>query len=89
MTPLELLARLAALVPPPRYPLVRYHGVLAPHSAWRSEIVPRPPTDSSMPGVVRLWADSPARQAPAGVVERRKPWHVPPRHDPDVMVRSQ
>jgi hypothetical protein len=26
------LARLAALVPPPRYPLVRYHGVLAPHA---------------------------------------------------------
>ena len=30
MTPLEFLARLAALVPPPRYPLLRYHGVLAP-----------------------------------------------------------
>jgi hypothetical protein len=44
MTPLELLARLAALVPPPRYPLVRYHGVLAPHAEWRREIVPRPPT---------------------------------------------
>jgi hypothetical protein len=25
MTPLEFLARLAALVPPPRYPLLRYH----------------------------------------------------------------
>lgn len=48
MTPLELLARLAAIVPPPRYPLVRYHGVLAPHSAWRREIVPRPPTGSSV-----------------------------------------
>jgi hypothetical protein len=42
MTPLELLARLAALVPPPRYPLVRYHGVLGPRSAWRRDIVPRP-----------------------------------------------
>ncbi|MBN9166142.1 MAG: transposase [Myxococcales bacterium] len=41
MLPVELLARLAALVPPPRYPLVRYHGVLAPHAAWRREIVPR------------------------------------------------
>ncbi len=28
MTPLELLARLAALVPPPRHPLVRFHGAL-------------------------------------------------------------
>lgn len=36
----ELLARLAALVPPPRYPDVRYHGVLAPNAAWRARIVP-------------------------------------------------
>jgi hypothetical protein len=43
MTPLEFLARLAALVPPPRYPLLRYHGVLAPRSSWRSSIVPRAP----------------------------------------------
>jgi len=42
MEPLELLARLAAIVPPPRYPLVRYHGVLAPASRWRPLVVPRP-----------------------------------------------
>jgi hypothetical protein len=41
MTSIELLARLAAPLPPPRYPLTRYHGVLAPRSAWRREIVPR------------------------------------------------
>jgi hypothetical protein len=35
MTPLDFLARLSALIPPPRYPLVRYHGVLAPGSKWR------------------------------------------------------
>jgi hypothetical protein len=29
MTTLELMARLSALIPPPRYPLVRFHGVLA------------------------------------------------------------
>ena len=29
MTGVELLARLSALIPPPRYPLVRCHGVLA------------------------------------------------------------
>jgi hypothetical protein len=35
MTPVELLARLAALVAPPRYPLVRYHGVLgATRQGW-------------------------------------------------------
>jgi len=42
MDPMECLARLAALVPPPRYPLVRYAGVLGPRSAWRREIVPKP-----------------------------------------------
>ena len=42
MTPLELLARLAAIVPPPRYPLSTYHGVLAPASRWRAQVVPRP-----------------------------------------------
>ena len=42
MTPLEFLARLSALVPPPRYPLLRYHGALAPRSPWRRDIVPRP-----------------------------------------------
>jgi hypothetical protein len=30
MTGTELMARLAALVPPPHYPLTRYHGVLTP-----------------------------------------------------------
>jgi len=42
LTPVELLARLAALIPPPRHPFLRYHGVLAPASKWRKEIVPRP-----------------------------------------------
>ena len=40
MTPVEFLARLAALIPPPRYPLVRYHGVLAPNSKLRKRVVP-------------------------------------------------
>jgi len=39
MTPMQFLARLAALVPPPRHPLVRFHGVWAPHSRWRSNVV--------------------------------------------------
>jgi hypothetical protein len=32
LDPLELLARLAALVPPPRRPLLAYHGLLAPRA---------------------------------------------------------
>jgi hypothetical protein len=38
MTPLGL-DRVIALIPPPHHHLVRYHGVIAPHHAWRAEIV--------------------------------------------------
>jgi hypothetical protein len=43
MTAMEFMARLSAIIAPPRYPLVRYGGVLAPRSAWRRDVVPRPP----------------------------------------------
>jgi hypothetical protein len=36
----DVLARLAALVPPPRVHLTRYHGVFAPHAALRAAITP-------------------------------------------------
>ncbi len=38
--PLELIDRLAALVPPPRLHTVRYFGVLASRSKHRAEVVP-------------------------------------------------
>ena len=37
--PLDLVARLAALVPPPRANLVRYFGILAPCASWRDAVV--------------------------------------------------
>jgi hypothetical protein len=39
---LDFMARLAAIVCPPRYPLTRFAGVLAPRSKWRSSVVPKP-----------------------------------------------
>ncbi len=42
LSPEELLEKLAALVPPPRLNLLRYHGVLAPNAADRAQIVPGP-----------------------------------------------
>src|SRR6266545_3266898 len=42
LTPDELVARLATLVPPPRVHAVRYHGVFAPNSKVRRRIVPQP-----------------------------------------------
>jgi len=50
LQPTELLRRLATLVPPPRGHLVRHHGVFGPNSAWRAEIVPRPPQAGAVAG---------------------------------------
>jgi len=41
--PLELLEKLAVLVPPPREHLVTYHGVLASCASLRDQVVPEPP----------------------------------------------
>ncbi len=43
LSPMELLEKLAALVPPPRFHLLRYHGVLAPRARDRDRIVPAKP----------------------------------------------
>ena len=40
LEPLDFIARLAALVPPPRMHLTRFHGVLAAHAALRAAITP-------------------------------------------------
>ena len=49
LTPLELLVRLARLVPPPRIHRHRYHGVLAPNARLRASVVSmgRPEPDES------------------------------------------
>jgi hypothetical protein len=33
--PAQFLARLGALISPPRHPLIRFYGVFAPHSSWQ------------------------------------------------------
>jgi len=40
MLPMEFMARLAAIVPPPCFPMRRYHGVLTSGAPWRKHIVP-------------------------------------------------
>ena len=42
-SPIEFIEKLAALVPPPRAHLTRFHGVLAPHAKIRSLVVPKKP----------------------------------------------
>ncbi len=40
LEPLDFIARLAALVPPQRMHLTRFHGVFAPHSKLRAAVTP-------------------------------------------------
>jgi len=47
LPPRDLIIRLIAAIPPPRFHLVRYFGVLSSHSKFRSEVVPKPPQDSA------------------------------------------
>jgi len=42
MSGIEFMARLSALIAAPRFPLLRYAGVLGPRSAWRKDVVPKP-----------------------------------------------
>jgi len=53
--PVEFIAKLAALVPPPRAHLTRFHGVFAPNATWRAQLTPsgrgkRPATDVASAG---------------------------------------
>jgi hypothetical protein len=66
LSPMDLLARLCALVPPPRFHLVRYFGVLAARAACRPEVVPgRPaPLPPAQPALFSE-ADLPALSPPS------------------------
>jgi putative transposase len=39
LDPHELIARICAMVPPARFHMIRFHGVLAPNSALREQVV--------------------------------------------------
>jgi len=64
MDPLSLLCRLATSVPPPRFDTVKYAGVLAPASPWRSRLAPQTPQAAAV-------GDKPGRSDHAGGY---RPW---------------
>ena len=64
LSPQELLEKLAALVPPPRLNLVRYHGVLAPNANDRAHIVPGPKVQDQA-------TDSPGNDGTSPPAQRR------------------
>jgi hypothetical protein len=55
--PLELLERLVALVPPPGFHRVRYHGLLARAAPERPEVVPYAPSTSIDKPKNYCWAE--------------------------------
>jgi hypothetical protein len=59
LEPLALIARLAALVPPPKRHLTRYFGVLSSHAASRRQVVPAPAHPAPTPAD----RDKPARKS--------------------------
>jgi hypothetical protein len=61
--PQELVEKLAALVPPPRFHLVRYHGILGPCANERDRVVPRSTTADES---VRPPPGKPSMKLPAG-----------------------
>jgi hypothetical protein len=53
LEPLDFLARVCALVPPPRQHMVGYHGVLSSHAKLRSEVVAAPDPSTSPDRIVQ------------------------------------
>ena len=57
-SPMELMEKLAALVPRPRIHGTRYHGLFAPHSKARSKIVLREQKDKKEPRLTDSLSDN-------------------------------
>jgi hypothetical protein len=72
--PQEIMARLAAQIPPPRAHQTRYHGILAPAAAWRSAVVPT--GDNSATPEFLGAASVPPRQRPKWAVLLQKTFAV-------------
>jgi len=81
LTPMDLIGRLCAIVPPPRMHLTRFHGVFAPAAKLRCEIVPSPAHDPELDAPEQLslfeptghWPAPPAQVQPPRAAGRH-PW---------------
>ena len=92
LTPLELIERIAALVPPPRTHRHRYYGVLAPNSPLRASITalaqtqPMPsgpsPTAQAAPVAAGQNAPALAGMTQPGSALPTTPEPVPPKRPP-------
>ena len=75
LDPLDFIARLVALIPPPHFNMLRYHGVLAARAKARAEVVPGP-SEEPEPAQLRLVFDAKAEPGVEVEVKRssRHPW---------------
>ena len=62
-------ARLCALVPPPRFHLLRYYGVLSAHASLRAEVVPK---KAVVPPAQLPLFDESAQQSPSAKAHAEK-----------------
>jgi hypothetical protein len=75
--PHDFLARLCALVPPPRFHMLRYHGVFAARASMRSEIVGSANSSDAAPAQLSLFKnqDLPCPREPERKTRSsRTPW---------------
>jgi hypothetical protein len=56
---LDFIARLVALIPPPKMNMVRYHGVFAPNFKDRGLVVPEPKADPAESAAATVACDTP------------------------------
>ena len=77
LTGVELIEKLAVLIPPPRVHVVRFHGVFAPNCKLRPLVVPRRPTpnmpvndDEKVSPLPRAPADATYRLEWASLIQR-------------------
>jgi len=77
--PQELIEKLAALVPPPRFHLVRYHGILGPCASERERVVPRSATaeERARPSRRKPAVDAPAETSGTSAGHGREPPRSP------------
>ncbi|MBM4362363.1 MAG: transposase [Deltaproteobacteria bacterium] len=73
LEPHDLLSRIVALIPPPRFHLVRYLGGLSSHASRRREGVPTPPPPRPAEGC-QLQLFEHAEYEGADVKPTRRPW---------------
>ena len=72
LDPLDFIARLVAMIPPPRAHMVRYHGVLAAHAKARPEVVPQP--EPVEPTQMNLAFHDESSEHPPSKSGSRHPW---------------